>query len=176
MTKIIVGLFCLLFVQTSFNERAWSESYKLSWSDFVGSPNQNSDAAATTASGITFGYNAQETNGQIVSFKASVTAHFYPDKSWVKPELATDHILGHEQLHFDITELHARKLRQLISTLEVSNTVAQQLDNLHLNVNKALSDTQRQYDTDSDFSRNKEGQARWQKFVKEELKKLKAYK
>ncbi len=154
---------------------AWSPDYKLQWSDFQGTPNNNSDAAATTASGITFGYRLSETDGNITDFTADVTAHFYPDKSWYKPEEVSNHILEHEQLHFDITELHARKLRQQISELSISNSVGSKLDALHLQILQDLSTMQNNYDNASDFSRNKEQQKLWKDSITEQLNALNSF-
>ena len=66
-----------------------------------------------------------------MSYDAKVYAHFYPDKSWVIKEQSSEHILNHEQLHFDITELHARKFRKQLSTLKVSNSIRAQLQAMH---------------------------------------------
>ena len=154
---------------------AWSSDYKLQWSDFQGAPNNNSDAAATTASGITFSYRLSETDGNITDFVADVTAHFYPNKSWYKPEQVSNHILEHEQLHFDITELHARKLRQQISKLSVSNSVGNKLDALHVQILQELSTMQNNYDAASDFSRNREQQKFWNDSITEQLNTLNSF-
>jgi hypothetical protein len=39
-------------------------------------------------------------------------AEFYPERSWVRPERKTDRLLAHEQGHFDITEVFARRMRK----------------------------------------------------------------
>ncbi len=164
-----------LTLQTTEPEMAWSPNYKLQWSDFKGQPNASSDAAATTASGITFGYRMSETDGQVESFKADVTAHFYPNKSWFKPEEVSAHILEHEQLHFDITELHARKLRRQINQLKVSNSVNKQLESNHKQILQELGAMQDAYDAACDFSRNKEQQQLWKETITKQLQELKAY-
>lgn len=155
---------------------AWSEDYKLSWSDFKGKPKYSVNAAAITASGITFGFSIRESNKRIISFSTEVQAHFYPEKSWYKPELSNLHILGHEQLHFDITELYARKFRKRISLLKTSKDVANKLRSLHKTINKELSQMQDRYDNETDFSRNFDAQDQWQIFVNNELKKLQHFK
>lgn len=154
----------------------WREDFKLSWNDFKGEQNSESDAVAVTASGITFSYVVRKSNTRIVAYKAIVNAHFYPEKSWVKLELADDYVLAHEQLHFDITELHVRKLRKQISVIKASEHLGAELDRLHKNTNNSLAEMQNQYDTESNNSINKEVQANWMAFVSEELKKYEAYK
>lgn len=155
---------------------SWNESYKLSWSDFKGEPNHNISAAAITASGISFGFSVKRTDKQVISFKSNVETHFYPEQSWYKPGLADEHVLGHEQLHFDITELFARKFRQRISQLRVSNAIRGELKTLNETINKELATMQDTYDNETDYSRNFEQQAKWKVYIASELKKLSKYK
>lgn len=154
----------------------WNESQKLLWNDFKGKAKTNTDAAAVTASGITFSYSVKKTDGQITSFKTQAYAHFYPKSSWYIASRCNDHILKHEQLHFDITELHVRIFRYRISLLEVSNNVKSQLNALHKEINKELADMQEAYDTQSQNSINKEAQAKWNTYVAENLKTFEAFK
>src|SRR4051794_27509556 len=81
----------------------WSPSKRLDWKDFQGSPPANAKNAALTSSSIlvNFSYNNE-------SLRYTISCHFDKTKSWVR--IKNDHILGHEQGHFDITEIHARKL------------------------------------------------------------------
>ncbi|WP_449274498.1 DUF922 domain-containing protein [Lacinutrix neustonica] len=87
-----------------------------------------------------------------------------------------DHILAHEQLHFDITELNVRYLREKIERLKISPTVAQELDGYHEKANASLEKMQKKYDTESHFSINKIGQAKWKSFVEKELLRLERFK
>lgn len=52
-----------------------------------------------------------------------IVALFIPEHSWVrnlKPNVATPGILQHEQTHFDLVELYARKLREKLSTAKLT--------------------------------------------------------
>ncbi len=170
-------LACVLFINfTKEPVISWHDALKLTWADFKGPPKAEINAVATTASGITFGYSLQQTNNRIVGFSTEVFAHFYPQKSWYKKERATVHVLKHEQLHFDITELHARKFRKRIEELKLSNSIKKDLDALHIVINKELAKCQNTYDKETDFSRNFENQEKWRIYVKEELNKLSKYK
>lgn len=155
---------------------AWNESYILSWSDFKDNPDNKDRAVAITASGITFGFSIKQTETQVVSFTTNVLAHFYQEQSWYKQEKANIHILGHEQLHFDITELFARKFRYRISELKVSNSISSELKKLHNTIKKELTSMQDAYDAETDFSRNVEQQAKWQAQIAMDLVKLSIYK
>ncbi len=154
----------------------WSNNYRLTWNDFKAKPQRNVSAVATTASGITFGFSIKESDKRVISFTTEVHAHFYPEQSWYKPERADNHVLGHEQLHFDITELFARKFRKRISLLKTTNDVAKRLRTIHRDINKELAAFQDKYDSETDFSRNVEMQKKWKLFVINELKMLESFK
>lgn len=154
----------------------WSESRKLTWADFKATPDTSSDAVALTASGITFGYSVKTSSSRIIDFKATVEAHFYPDKSWYIKHKGNNYILKHEQLHFDITELYVRKFRQQLGRLVVNQNIKKQMDQIHVAINEALEKTQKSYDAQTQHSINEGAQEYWQGFVEEELNKLDKYK
>ena len=176
MLKYLLLFSCFLLSSSSEETIPWSDDLKLDWSYFRGQPQEDTDAVAITASGISFGYSIQKTDDKVTSFKVNVIAHFYPDKSWYKPEKSNDTILMHERLHFDITEWHARLLRKQIVTLQPTQNVSSTLDNLYADISKTLKETQNTYDAESDHSRNIEKQFFWQKKVALELKKLEKFK
>lgn len=176
MIRILSIIICFFSVQHDEPILNWSESYKLSWEDFKADPDFNSSAVAITASGLTFSFSVKETNTEVISFSTEVKAHFYPEKSWYKPELANDHILGHEQLHFDITELHARKFRQEISMLKTTSSIKSDLKQLHKKINIELALMQDNYDNETNYSRRHDMQTNWKVYVTEELQKLASYK
>ena len=171
-------IFVLCFTSAVNDEDTiqWNESQKLSWTDFKGQKQPDSDAAAITASGITFSYSVKTTDNRITSFDAQAEAHFYPESSWYIEDRCNDHILAHEQLHFDITELYVRIFRYRLAKLQVSQNIKPQLNALHETVNKELADMQYQYDAQSENSINKLEQAKWDAYVVENLKKFVAYK
>lgn len=173
-------IFCILFLffgkSTNEETMTWNESIKLTWRDFKADPDPISNAAALTASGITFGYSVKTSGKRIVDYTTTVEAHFYPNKSWYLKNKADAYILGHEQLHFDITELYARKFREQLSKLVVNQNVKEQMKRLHTAINEAVSETQKRYDTQSNHSINVEVQKQWETFIQEELLKLDKYK
>lgn len=85
----------------------WSENRKLTWDDFQGNPDYNYvDVSALTSSGILHFKGCED--GKIIY---EIKAYFEKDYSWVKAEALTAHHLEHEQIHFDITQLYAKKLK-----------------------------------------------------------------
>lgn len=177
MIKILLFLCCFIFVQDNEPVLSWDTSYKLAWTDFKATPNVNDAAVAITASGITFGFSITQTDkGEVVSFTTEVYSHFYPEQSWYKIEQADKHILGHEQLHFDITELYARKFRYRISKLGISNSIRRQLKKIHNDINTELAQMQNKYDNETDYSINFEYQAKWKIDIDAQLATFSKYK
>ncbi|MFD1064091.1 DUF922 domain-containing protein [Winogradskyella litorisediminis] len=173
---------CLFFSIGCFAQKAdditfsWDENRPLTWEDFQGKPVKNTDAAALTASGISFGFSIGKTGNKITEFTADVECLFYPEESWYKPNEADAHILKHEQLHFNITELHARKFRKHISELQPSRHLQNQLNKIYKAISQASYEMQQQYDEETNHSINKEKQAEWQSFITEQLKRYEAFK
>lgn len=175
MLKFSLCLVCFLLVQEE-PIISWQESKKLTWQDFKAKPHNNSNAVATTASGITFGFSIKEENERVSDFTTEVRANFYPYHSWYKKEFASSHVLDHEQLHFDITELHARKFGQRVENLSKSNNIKKQLKCLHRTIEMELQEMQHQYDSETNFSIQKTNQIKWQAFIASELHKLSNFK
>ncbi|WP_338733273.1 DUF922 domain-containing protein [Mangrovimonas cancribranchiae] len=154
----------------------WTDAVNLSWSNFIAQPDSTSGAVAVTASGIVFSFSVNTNNDNVIGFKTEVKSQFYPNKSWYKKNQVDAHVLAHEQLHFDITELFARKFRKRISQVKISNKVRDRLNAIHETILKELANFQNQYDNETDYSRNKDKQLQWQKRVRDELKELSQFK
>ncbi|WP_299251501.1 hypothetical protein [uncultured Lacinutrix sp.] len=177
MTKLFIIVTFLLCVQSNAQEFTWNENRQLKWEDFKGEPDENSNAAAVTASGITFSYSIEKSSVHgVTGFNTKAFAHFYPEHSWRKKDVVNSHILKHEQFHFNITELNVRYFREQISKLKASSKIAKQLDALLKQANIDLEKMQRLYDAESNYSINKAEQQKWVDFVNKELKRLEKYK
>lgn len=146
----------------------WRADRKLQWSDFKGSYLKTQWAAATTASSISYEFSTFEKNGQLyVDFK--VGCEFYPNKSWFRPELCDSLILSHEQLHFDIAELHARKMRNRLAETQFTKNIKDEVKTIYKAVIKELYIFQNKYDHKTNFSRNLEKQLIWNKMIADAL-------
>lgn len=175
--KILVFLFLVAFsgLQAQHDpEKIFWQDEPLSWADFKAAPVKESPFQANTNAGISYSWNLKNDNG-VISLNYEVYSFFNPHSSWVVPTSKSTHLLNHEQLHFDITELHARKLRKALKDLKVEQLGKDpkaMLKSLYIKIEKERSAMQQQYDKESNHSMNKEAEAKWQKFVKEELVKL----
>lgn len=167
----------ILFIcDTPDTELIWDESYRLTWSDFKGEPQDEIDAVAITASGLSSQFSARTTPSRLVDYTATITANFYPDKSWYKPGKVNEIVLAHEQLHFDITELNARLLRRNIEEFEFTINIKSEMNFLVDKANKDLEIMQTRYDNETNYSMNVEAQKQWQIHIQEELLKLTDFK
>lgn len=147
----------------------WEVDRKLSWNDFKARPVSNSDNVALTSSNINFkfGYGSS-------GFTYSITCQFDKTRSWVK--IKNDHILAHEQGHFDIAEIHARKLKKALSEYVYrESTVSKDVSKLYQGLMKNHHERQILYDLQTDHSRKKDQQTMWLKKITAELKELSAY-
>ena len=148
------------FSQELEESYVWNPNKKLTWKDFKGEVPPDAAPAATTASGISYKYSANLLHHE-VKLDFEVNAFFYPNESWYKPSVCNDLILSHEQLHFDISELFARKMRKRLNETSFSDNVKAEVRAIYKETLKELSDFQDRYDWETSFSRNREQQLRW---------------
>lgn len=167
-------LISVLLFQDS--EIKWNIHTLLTWQNFKGQPDLTSSAAAVTAAAISYSYTANKIGTEIINFKVNVTTQFYPEKSWFKKELVNNHILSHEQYHFNIAELFSRKLRRKIAMLQPNSNLKNQIKKTYDSITIELARFQNLYDVETDFSRNYELQKKWELKVARELLALNAYK
>ena len=146
----------------------WDPARKLTWQDFRGKPMKTAWAAATTASGISYEYSGVEKKGGYeLQFK--VLAHFYPEKSWYQPKLCDELVLSHEQLHFDISELFARKMRKEMAETRFTGNAKAEVKAINKKILQQMSTFQSRYDHETNYSRDREKQFAWNNKIKEAL-------
>ncbi|MBT8266773.1 MAG: DUF922 domain-containing protein [Bacteroidia bacterium] len=172
MLRVIILIFLSFFLVQDEPTISWNATDKLNWSDFQAEPKTYEDVIAVTASGLSFGYSTKRFSTGRIEYEFDVTAHFYPDKSWYVKEHVTDITLSHERLHFDITELHARKFRQRVSSFKFSQKIDDEMESLNAEIHDELRVMQNQYDLETSHSRLVPQQLKWQEYIKSELKKL----
>ncbi len=170
----MLTFFIFLFFQEE-QTITWHKDLKLQWSDFKGEPKPQETIVATTASGISFGFSTTKFSNGLEDYSFNITAHFYPDKSWYVNKPLSNIVLAHERLHFDITELYARKFRKRIINFKFTNAINNEMQSIHNVIIKELSELQNKYDAETNHSQNIEKQLAWLKFIATELNKLSKY-
>jgi hypothetical protein len=149
---------------------AWSATRRLEWSDFRGAAPSDGSGGALTAYTLLYGVRC---NG--ARFEASAIAAFLPHRSWVKPAVLADprlsrQTLAHEQTHFDLTEVYARRLRAHFADLyDPCRTGAAQARDGAERIISAEAAAQRRYDDETRHGLIPERQLQWDLHVAGEL-------
>lgn len=177
----------------------WSKDYKLKWEDFQG----NSDTARVIGADCASSIDDDEipVRGKD-SLKIIVRARFNKKESikveWrLKPFNLEDQSLQHEQIHFDITEVYARKFREILCKLipkaqrRNSYWIISQMSEIYNKLFKQWQGEQKQFDKevsffheinpsitgaiDQDLQVVKKKQEEWRQKVDKELNDLEKY-
>lgn len=172
--KLITGILsCVIlfaFVGKEDNKIYWSKDYQLKWEDFLGTI-QNGKHGGMTNAGISAPFEYKGTN-----LETNIVCYFDKNKSWVKADEKTDAALKHEQGHFDIAEIYARKLRKEISSYKFKKkTLATDFNNLYRKFSNDMNTFQDLYDKETDHHKNTAKQTEWNEKIAKELQELEPY-
>lgn len=166
MSKFLALFFFLIFTNHGYVERfSYAEKSKLEWSDFRGEPKMNSNFDASVNTGITYQWSIVKEDEENVTLKFEVDSFCYPSLSWVKKGQLTDYLLAHEQLHFDISELHARVMRKKLKEYVPGKNVRKDLNKMYKRVERMRINMQEQYDIETEHSKDRENQKKWKSKV-----------
>lgn len=167
--RVFLAMLGFLFLLDNVQEKErmpWQEDQPLSWSDFKGKSQSTASYAASTSSGLSQKYTV-DGQGYLVRAKITINANFYPEYSWYNPEFISENTLAHEQLHFDITELHARMLRKEIASFLFTSNSALEIKKIYRDMENKRQLMQAQYDEQTQHSLDRIQQDLWeQKIVK----------
>jgi len=147
----------------------WTDRHDLQWKDFKGPADQSSPYGALTHSGMRYSFGMRQ-EGEKISLSFEVFSYFDKDDSWVKKDKASDALLAHEQVHFDISEVFARKLHKAFTKYKYKKTFQQDIEAIFQKTVQEMEDFQKQYDDETDHSKNKPEQMKWEKKIEDLLK------
>ncbi len=116
LTLFVLILTAFSFIEKKESNIYWAKGYQLSWDDFQG--NAPSDHVLGASSTVSPGVNWTIKNNLLVIDSRS---YFDKTKSWSKPSERTSELLMHEQGHFDIGEIYARKFRRHLEDARFSS-------------------------------------------------------
>lgn len=148
----------------------WNEFYKLSWDNFESKVSDDTFGDAGTAVKIIA---KPYYVGKRIDY--NVFPLFDRQKSWVFEKDPA--LLAHEQLHFDIAELYARKIRKKVAALQSQNN--KDLSHYNNEINKLLNESNEmdlRYDMETLHGGITVKQSEWRNKISQELKALEAYK
>jgi hypothetical protein len=150
----------------------WRDTERIKWSDFKYSTVDTFDfaEAAQISTSISYRYNVIN---DIITFE--IIALMHKENSWTTDTLSND-LLEHEQLHFDLTELFARKMRKGVITLKSKGVIelTQYIDLIN-NLQTEYYKEQRNYDEETMHGSNHTSQEIWNEKIRSELMKLERY-
>lgn len=168
LLSTLILLFFLIPSEIDEEKIPWNEDRKLVWADFKGVPNGPPDYVASTNSGVSFSYSYRERNG-VGEIKFTVLSNFYPNLSWYRPSKVSDYILAHEQMHFDISELYARKLRLRLAVIPHDRDFKSKAETVYDQIEADRREMQFQYDVETDHSNSKEEEFHWRDYIAKQL-------
>lgn len=113
-----------------------------------------------------------ETNGNM---EFSVQAVFIKSKSNIVQN--SDYLLKHEQLHFDICELFARKLRKVMAETDFTKVknIQHEIQTMYNKVTMDCGKYEEKYDNDTNHGENPAKQKVWEDDVASQMKALDQY-
>jgi hypothetical protein len=168
---VFLAILLLSFKQENSDELLWQSKKKLTWENFKALPDTGSSPAAITACKIRMDYFSKKD-----TLYVNVRAVLEQSRSWIRPKSKKNVLLAHEQIHFDIAELFARKLRQSYLQLKTKKTMAaEQLKSLDQQNDIALNQYQDLYDSETNHCRNAKKQMEWEKKIAKALKESDAF-
>ena len=169
---LLLGFIFFLGFTKAQDKIFWTENRKLVWSDFLSQSKPNtSQAAATTYCGISYLLNSS--TKKFTDKQVRIESFFIPSKSWAHPEHKTDNVLMHEQSHFDIAELFARRFRKIINdkTLDTKS-----LQKYYEKIYDDYKDYQQDYETATNHGRIRDKQFEYSQKIDREIEELSDFK
>lgn len=173
----LLCFFCvLLFGNLTWAQTETEVNYDpntpLTWEDFKSRVGPDMPGfKAYTWTGIRMEVTTDETG---VHLKAE--AYFVQGKSWVVKGAERADLLRHEQLHFDITELHTRRLRAALAPYQglsaeefVNSGVEERVQDIYNRIFDQMNAEQKRYDKETNHSINTTIQKAWSEHVRGRL-------
>lgn len=181
--RIIVALLIVLCIDGAYGQNPisgdfiyWTKNNKITWSDFLGMPSSSLktqyDTEAKAVSAVKIKYEMLLDTDWV---KFNIYCCFNKIESWTKDTNSAKG-LEHEQLHFDIGELYARKMRKEFNNLRDKEIYEGAIyDQKFDSILQACNDYQDLYDKETLHGAVLVGQQKWDKKILVELKELESY-
>lgn len=149
----------------------WNKDLLLSWKDFQGVPEEGGFESAAAATGVGMKFRYEKTWGfSAWTYKYEVRSYFIPKLSWAKAKDLNSYLLAHEQTHFNISELYARKIDKEMQQLKPSKKIQEQALEIYHRLEALHASTQKKYDRETQHSLNIDKELEWQEKIADSLK------
>jgi hypothetical protein len=154
--------------------KCWNNHEKLNWGDFLGDiPIKESKTNTRAVCPHEIVVSPFRERG-VLNYRVKVI--FLKNLAWTKD--STQYALAHEQLHFDIAELVARRLRKCIKQIRDKDRSNSNNDDYRNIIEQLLSEEEKMqnlYDTETAHGIYKNHQSVWNKRIAKELESLRDY-
>lgn len=174
-TWIFVFLLCVFSIMpvNANNFIRWSPERRLIWGDFQGTVDPNRNPTTQAIAKVVLEVKTSLEDNKI---EFQVSSFFDKSGSWTVNH-TSEHILQHEQLHFDIAELYARKLRRTLSGMRglTFRNLKARVDEAYRIIQQSHEAMQKRYDRETNHSNNIKVQEEWNRKIPTLLYDLKEY-
>ena len=173
-----IFLVFLIAANTVFGQKInWKEDQKLGWDNFKSSVNRKSNPDVVAYTHCGWEYSVVKSTNPKSPVTIEISTIFNEDRSWKDVKRINDYVLLHEQKHFDIAEIFARKLRKEVSEkIKTSGDYDKVFKTIYNTISTDYRNYQISYDKDTQHGMNKEKQAEYNAAISEQLDNLKSYK
>ena len=151
----------------------WSDTTEITWSDFQGT--NDSVKSLSAISKIELPYSTSSDGEVDMSF--TIQTCFIKSESWYKEGKKNNILLSHEQLHFDIAELHRRLIvKAIVEGNFNSDTYEKQVDQIIIAIwENSYRKMQDKYDLETNYARIFKPQIYWNQRVADQLESMKEF-
>lgn len=148
----------------------WQSKQTLSWTDYKGLPDAQSHFTALTHAEIKYKVTVHRSLARF-----EFVTFFMKKSSWTKTT-RDPVLLEHEQIHFNIAELHKRMMMQVLNTREFSfNGFEATIKNIGDSINLLRHNMDNAFDADVANMRDNIRVNKWKKDIAEALDRLRLY-
>ncbi len=155
----------------------WKEGKKLNWNNFKSKIKNQKGKNVVAYTNCGWVYSYVTSTDPKAPVKIEIKTIFNEHKSWKDSEKINDFILTHEQKHFDIAEIFARKLRKEVAErVKTSGDFNRLFQGIYDRVLKEYTQFQMSYDQETEHGMDKEKQEDYNVLISNELENLKNYK
>jgi hypothetical protein len=170
---ILILLLGSFYINTNAQIK-WDADKPLKWRDFASVSDDQNPNVGYTSCRVTYTYEAIQP-AESYKFKFKIDSWFDKASSWVKASGKNPFLLQHEQVHFDIHELHARKLLQAFNGKVYTANYREEIKAIYDSIQKEEQDMQIKYDQQSMRSNAQDEISVWSFSIRGQIAKLPAY-
>jgi hypothetical protein len=165
LISFIITLFSCIITNAQDSLILWSLSKPLQWADFSGPVKEGSEYDAEVFAEVQYRYIFKDKN----NFNFHVFATFNKNTSWSKKSKQSETLLKHEQMHFDLAELYARKLQEEFEKYDYTDNYAKEIVAIFEPIKNEYHLMQLKCDEETNHSLNKQKQVEWEAYIHTEL-------